>query len=119
MKLPQGSAESKYGLVSYVPQSEFDIYLKVQLANLEKAYAGLAKSHVELSISYNKMKKQEKSINKFFTRMWKGVKGLWKVLKANEPLLTLRLGENGDELDVWNDYGGAEDSEATDTNEDD
>ncbi|KAK6773809.1 hypothetical protein RDI58_029048 [Solanum bulbocastanum] len=95
-KLPQGPGESSAGTRSYVPQSEFDAYLsdqgkqKYQLANLEKAYASLANSHGELSMSYGKMNKQEKSRYKFFTRMWKGVKGLWKVLKENDPLLITR-----------------------------
>ncbi|KAG5591041.1 hypothetical protein H5410_041555 [Solanum commersonii] len=80
--LSQGSGESSSRPVSYVPQSEFDAHFKdqkkqkAQLANLEKAYADLAKSHGELSISHSKMKKREKSREKFFTRMWKGVKGL-------------------------------------------
>ncbi|KAG5585990.1 hypothetical protein H5410_046424 [Solanum commersonii] len=65
MKLPQGPDESYLGRKK-----------KVQLANLEKAYTCLAKSHGELSISYSKMKKKKKSCDKFFTRMWKGVKGL-------------------------------------------
>ncbi|KAL3330165.1 hypothetical protein AABB24_034161 [Solanum stoloniferum] len=116
MKLPQGSGESSSGLVSYVPQSEFDAYFKdqrkqkAQLANLEKAYADLAKSHGELRISHSKMRKREKSREKFFTRMWKGVKGLWKVLKANESLPISRPEEDGHEPTAWSDDGGAEDS---------
>ncbi|KAH0642234.1 hypothetical protein KY290_033830 [Solanum tuberosum] len=124
-KLPQGSGESSSGPVSYVPQSEFDAYFKDQrkqkarLANLEKAYADLAKSHGELSISHSKMKKWEKSREKFFTRMWKGVKGLWKVLKANESLPISRPEEDGHEPAAWSDDGGAEDSEGIDTDGDD
>ncbi|KAG5585905.1 hypothetical protein H5410_046339, partial [Solanum commersonii] len=89
---------------SYVTQREFDASLssqrkkKPQLVNLEKAYACLAKSHGELSISHGKMKKQEKSRDKFFTRMWNGVKCLWKLLKVNEPLPTSRSNVDRDEL---------------------
>ncbi|KAK6789387.1 hypothetical protein RDI58_013186 [Solanum bulbocastanum] len=54
-------------------------------------------------------------IDKFFTRMWKGVKGLWKVLKANESLPTSRPEEDGDDPATWSDDGGYEDSGATDT----
>ncbi|KAK6782111.1 hypothetical protein RDI58_019907 [Solanum bulbocastanum] len=79
------------------------------------AYVDFAKSHGELSISHNKMKKLEKSKDKFFTRMWKWVKGLWKVLKANEPLPTSRPDEDGYELATWRFYVGDEDIEATNT----
>ncbi|KAG5571663.1 hypothetical protein H5410_061429 [Solanum commersonii] len=104
----------------YVPQSEFDAYLKdqrkqkSQLTNLEKAYTSLAKSHGDLSISHSKIKKREKSRDKVFTQMWKGVKVLWKVLKANETLPTSKNEENGDEPATWSNDGGDEDSEATD-----
>uniref|UniRef100_M1DX14 Uncharacterized protein n=1 Tax=Solanum tuberosum TaxID=4113 RepID=M1DX14_SOLTU len=93
-KQSQGPGESSVGTKSYVPQSEFDAS---QFANLEKAYASLAQSHGELSISHSKIKKREKSRDKFFTRMWKGVKGLWNVLKANKPLPTSRTDEEEDE----------------------
>lgn len=43
------------------------------------------------------MKKREKSRDKFFTPMWKGVKGLWKVFKANESFPTSSPEEDGDE----------------------
>ncbi|KAH0642060.1 hypothetical protein KY290_035212 [Solanum tuberosum] len=90
---------------------------KAQLINLEKAYAGLAKSHGALSIIHSKMKKREKSRDKFFTQMWKRVKCLWKVLKATEPPQISRPDGDGDgdEPDTWSDDGGDEDSEATDT----
>ncbi|KAH0709288.1 hypothetical protein KY284_010715 [Solanum tuberosum] len=93
-KQSQGPGESSVGTKSYVPQSEFDAS---QFANLEKAYASLAQSHGESSISHSKIKKREKSRDKFFTRMWKGVKGLWNVLKANKPLPTSRTDEEEDE----------------------
>ncbi|KAK6782130.1 hypothetical protein RDI58_019926 [Solanum bulbocastanum] len=101
-KLHQGSGEWSSGPVSYVPQSEYYAYLKdqrkqkAQLANLEKAYASLAKLNGELCISHSKMKKQGTTRNTFFTRMWKGMKGFWKVLKANEPRPTLLLAKDGD-----------------------
>ncbi|KAH0639421.1 hypothetical protein KY290_036688 [Solanum tuberosum] len=92
-----------------LPQREFDASLsdqrkqKPQLVNLEKAYASLVELHGELSISHGKMKKQEKNQDKFFTRMWNGVKCLWKLLKANEPLPTSRSDVDGDELVTWSD----------------
>ncbi|KAH0642020.1 hypothetical protein KY290_033627 [Solanum tuberosum] len=60
------------------------------------------------------MKKRKKSREKYLTGMWKGVKGLWKVLKANEQLPNLRSDEDGDEPTALSDDGEAEDSEATD-----
>ncbi|KAG5590579.1 hypothetical protein H5410_041093 [Solanum commersonii] len=84
---------------------------KFQLANVEKAYAGLAKSHGELSILHNKMKKWEKSRDKLFTRMWKRVKGLWKFLKANKPLPTSRRDEDRYKPTTWRFGGGDEDME--------
>ncbi|KAH0746080.1 hypothetical protein KY285_007737 [Solanum tuberosum] len=116
--------ESSTKSVSYVFQHEFDAYLsnqkkqKAQLANLEKAYTGLAKSHCELSVSHSKMKNHDKSRHKFFTWMWTGVKGLWKMLKTNEPLPTLRSNEDGDALATWSNDERAEDNEATKSNED-
>lgn len=92
---------------------------KAQVDKLEKAYVGLAKSQGELSLSHRNMKKQEKMQDKFFTRMWKGVKGLWKVLNANKPLLTFRPNEDGDDVATWSDDGGDKDSEAIKTYEED
>ncbi|KAH0722620.1 hypothetical protein KY290_005270 [Solanum tuberosum] len=102
-RLLQRSSDSSSGPVSYFLQSEFHAYLKdqrkqkAQLANLDKAYASLTKEHDELSISHSKIKKWEKSRDKFFTRMWKGVKVLWKVLKVNEPLSTSKPKEDRDD----------------------
>lgn len=45
-------------------------------------------SHKEFSKSHEMMKIRKKKRDKFFTRMWKGVKGLWKVLKPKDPLLS-------------------------------
>ncbi|KAH0636167.1 hypothetical protein KY290_036592 [Solanum tuberosum] len=71
------------------------------------AYTCLTKPHGELSISYSKMKKKEKSCEKFFTRMWKG------------PLRTLRPVEEGEKLAAWSNDGGADYSKATDSDGDD
>ncbi|KAH0745716.1 hypothetical protein KY285_007373 [Solanum tuberosum] len=123
-KLSQGPGESSTKSVSYVSQHKFDAYLsnqrkkKAQLANLEKAYTSLAKSHRELSVSHSKMKNHDKSRDKFFTWMWTGVKGLWKMLKTNDPLPTLRSNEDGDALATWSNDERVEDSEATESNED-
>ncbi|KAH0679275.1 hypothetical protein KY284_020360 [Solanum tuberosum] len=64
------------------------------------------------------MKKREKIRDKFFKRMWKRVKGLWNVLKADEPLPTSRQEEVGDEPAALSDEKGADDSEATESEED-
>ncbi|KAH0679280.1 hypothetical protein KY284_020365 [Solanum tuberosum] len=64
------------------------------------------------------MKKREKIRDKFFKWMWKGVKGLWNVLKANEPLPTSKKEEVGDEPASLFDDEGADDSEATESEED-
>ncbi|KAG5576965.1 hypothetical protein H5410_057099, partial [Solanum commersonii] len=75
---------------NWIEPKNMIFHLKCVLPNLEKPYARLSKSHGELSISLSRMKKQEKSRDKFFTQMWKCVKGLYKVLKANEELPTSR-----------------------------
>ncbi|KAK6782159.1 hypothetical protein RDI58_019955 [Solanum bulbocastanum] len=116
--------ESSSSPVSYVPQCEFDDYLRDQrkqkawLKNLEKIYAGLAKSNSKLSISHSKMKKREKNRYKFFTGMWKGVIGLWKVLKENEPLPTLRPNKDGNDPATRIDDERPEDSEAIESGKD-
>ncbi|KAH0706004.1 hypothetical protein KY285_010536 [Solanum tuberosum] len=98
-RLPQGPGESSSGPRSYVPQSEFDAYLidqRKQKSSTCKFGEGLYR-------------------DKFFTRMWRGVKGLWKVLNANKPLLTFRPNEDGDDVATWSDDGGDKDSEAIKT----
>ncbi|KAG5631943.1 hypothetical protein H5410_003660 [Solanum commersonii] len=65
------------------------------------------------------LKMREKIRHKFFTQMWKGVKRLWKVFKANDPLQNLRLEEDRNELAAWIDDYIAKDSEATDSDRDD
>jgi len=42
------------------------------------------------------MKKREKKGDKFLTRMWKGVKGLWKVLKTQDPMPSIRPVDDDD-----------------------
>ncbi|KAH0642104.1 hypothetical protein KY290_033705 [Solanum tuberosum] len=115
------ASESKImkDIVTKLPQRLDQRNRKAQLANLEKAYVGLEKSHGKLSISHRKIKKREKSRDKFFTQIWKEVKGLWKVLNENDPLTTLRTNEDGYEPFTWNDDGRGEDSGSTDTNGDD
>ncbi|KAH0776349.1 hypothetical protein KY290_007760 [Solanum tuberosum] len=113
-RLLQGLGDSSPRRMSFVPHCEFNAYWKdhkkqkLQLDNLEKACTGLANSHGELSLSYSKMKKHEKSRDNFITRMWKGFKGLWKLLKANEPLQTLRPDEIRDAPTLLIDDEGAE-----------
>ncbi|KAG5580294.1 hypothetical protein H5410_050921 [Solanum commersonii] len=65
------------------------------------------------------MKKREKSRDKFFTQMWKMVKGLRNVLKENKQCPNSRREKDGDEPATWRDDSGADNSEATDTDEDD
>lgn len=124
--LPQGSSEAYREPHSFIPQKTLDVYLedhrkkKAQLSCLDKAYANMVKSHSELSRSHDKMKKREDKKDKFFTRMWKGVKGLGKVLKAKEPLLSSRPDQSEDVPAIWSDDDDAydEDSEATKSEDD-
>lgn len=53
---------------------------------LEKLYTNLARLNQELSESYEKITKKKNKTYKFFTQVWKGVKGLWKVLTLRDPL---------------------------------
>lgn len=75
---------------------------------MEKAYVDLAKSHGELIRSHDKIKKRVKKRDKFFTRTWKGVKRLWKVLNANELFPSSRLDESVDVPTVWSDDDDAD-----------
>lgn len=108
-RLPQRPGESSSGPVSYVPQHEFNFYLRDQMKcksqskNLDKAYTGVSKSHSELSRSHNNMKKWEKSRDMLFIWIWKGVKGLCKVLKVNYLLPTSQMNEVGSEPTPWSD----------------
>lgn len=43
-------------------------------------------SYGKLRASHEKMKKKEKKKDKFFSNMWKRVKGLWKVIKPQDRL---------------------------------
>uniref|UniRef100_M1DH51 Uncharacterized protein n=1 Tax=Solanum tuberosum TaxID=4113 RepID=M1DH51_SOLTU len=67
---------------------------------------------------HRKIKKREKSRDMFYTWIWKGVKGLWNVLKANDPLPTSRSDEVVGEPAPWSDNERAQDIEATESVED-
>lgn len=58
----------------------------VTIVRIEWAYLELAESHRELRSSYEMIKKREKRKDKFFSKMWKGVKGQWNILKPLEKL---------------------------------
>ena len=75
----------------------------------------LVHSHRELSDSYEKMKK--KKIDKFLTNMWMKVKGLWKVLKSKQRLLSSSV--ECDEMvpAVWLDSYNAKDDAETEGND--
>ncbi|KAF3658082.1 hypothetical protein FXO38_13380 [Capsicum annuum] len=47
--------------------------------------------HRELRDFHEKMVKRDKKRNKFFTNMWKGVKGFWKILKPRDRLPSSRV----------------------------
>ncbi|KAF3681551.1 hypothetical protein FXO38_01654 [Capsicum annuum] len=74
---------------SYVTQSDYDIYHEEQkkqratVAKLARAYSALVGSHKDLKESHMKMVKRETKRDKFFKKLWKRVKGIFKVHKPN------------------------------------
>ena len=77
-----------------MPNWEIKGIRKLRL-KIGEAYTISEESHDKLSISHVKIKKQVKSRDKFFTLIWKEVKGLWTVLNENDPLKTLSMDEDG------------------------
>lgn len=67
---------------------------------MERFYLDLDTSHRDLRESYKKMVKTEKKRDKFFNKLWKGVKGIIKVLKPNDQLHSPRL-ESDDEAPAY------------------
>lgn len=60
---------------------------------------------------------REKNRDEFFTKIWKGVKGLWKVLKPQSRLPISWVDSDDKDLDEWSylkedgyDAGSASDS---------
>ncbi|XP_047251369.1 DNA-directed RNA polymerase II subunit RPB3-like [Capsicum annuum] len=92
---------------SYVAQSDFERFLENQktqratISKLEGSYSSLAQSHWDLRDSYNKMCKRKKKRDKSFTCIWKGVKGLWKVLKLRERIFSPREDTNDEDPTRW------------------
>ncbi|KAF3653859.1 hypothetical protein FXO37_16758 [Capsicum annuum] len=68
-------------------------------ARLERAYSALVGAHRDLRDVHEKMMKREKKRYKFFKKIWKGVKCIFKVLKPNHRLTSLRL-DSEDEAPV-------------------
>lgn len=54
-----------------------------KVASLEREYSTLTSSHRDLKDSYEKMVNREKKKDKFFKKMWKWVKVIFKFLKPN------------------------------------
>ncbi|KAJ8544704.1 hypothetical protein K7X08_017287 [Anisodus acutangulus] len=65
------------------------------------------------------MRKREKKRDKFFTRMWKGVKGIWKVLKPKESLRSTRPEVDNDAPVQWSKEEGEDDHDDDDESESD
>lgn len=73
------------------------------ISKLEKVYSSLVKSHQNLWIEHEKLVTGEKKRDKFFIKKWKGVMGLWKVLKPLDRLPSSQV-EIDDEATVeWTD----------------
>lgn len=92
--LPKGSVEPSTKRHFYASYSDYDRYQKEKqtqrtiLAKLKMAYSILVEYHRDLWDSHEMMKKREKERDDFFSKMWKRVKGLRKVLKPYEGLLS-------------------------------
>lgn len=50
---------------------------------MERSYTALAKAHRDLNDLHEKVVKREKKRDRFFMKLWKGVKGIFKVLNLN------------------------------------
>lgn len=102
--MPQGSGVPSTTQYSYEAQSNNVMYLEDQstqgatIKRLEMAYSSLAESHRGLRDSHKKMKKRKNKRDKFFTKIWKGVRGLWKVLKPRDSLDTSKDDINDEAL---------------------
>lgn len=64
---------------------------------MERAYSALDASHRDLKESSKKIVKRDKKRDKFFKKLWKGVKGNFKILKPNDRLLPPRLDSDEEE----------------------
>lgn len=84
--------EPSTGPTSYVAQSNYDRLLDDQnkqrafTSKLEQAYTSLDIEHQKLSEYHANIRRRENKRDKFFNGIWKGVKGLWKVLKPRVKL---------------------------------
>jgi len=64
-------------------------------------HGSLSTSHAKLANAHTRMKIREKKRDKFFTRMWKGVKGLWKGLKPQESVPSIETEDDDDAPVHW------------------
>lgn len=83
---PQGSGEPSPTHNSYVLCNDYEKYKKDQkkqedtIEKFEKAYSSLKESYHDLRIAHKKIVEREKKRDEFFIRIWKAIKGLYKVL---------------------------------------
>nr|XP_033515315.1 uncharacterized protein LOC117279819 [Nicotiana tomentosiformis] len=112
--LPQGPGGTSEGPCACISKKTFQKYLDDQkkqgyhLKKLEKAYTDLATvhgtlstSHAKLENAHTRMKKKEKKRDKFFSHVWKGVKGIWKVLKPQELVPSTKPEDDDDAPIHW------------------
>lgn len=75
--------------MSYVDYVKYCAYQESQssiVARLKRAYLTLPESHRDIRDSYEKINKRGKKRDKFFSMMWKGITGLWTILKLRYKL---------------------------------
>lgn len=108
-RLPQGLGEPSTTHHSYVSRVDYDEYNKEQkkqkttIDQLEEAYSSFVASHQDLRRAHEKIITRDKKRDKFFTKMWKGVKGLWKVLKPQRRLPIYWVESDNDSPSEWSD----------------
>ncbi|KAF3620519.1 hypothetical protein FXO38_00753 [Capsicum annuum] len=114
-RLTQGQGDSTT-YHSYISQSNYKRYREEQekqgatVVYVERSYSALAASYRKLKDSLEKMVNRQKKRGKFFRKLWKRVKYIFKVLKHNHPIPSLRL-DSEDETPVeWSadDVGGGD-----------
>lgn len=102
-----GPGEPSIAYHSYVAQTDCERFLEDQkaqgstISRIKQSYSALEWSHRDLRDSHNKMKRRGKKRDKFFTRMWEGVKGLWKVLNPQYRLPYPREDMDDDTSSRW------------------
>lgn len=114
-RLPKGPREPPTRRHSYVSHSEYEKYQedqkkkKATVSKLERAYSVVVESGKDLQDSYEKIRKREKKRDNFFRKIWKGVKGLWRVLKPCDKLPSSRVESDKEAPTEWSDAGAGGD----------